>query len=56
MVFLFSLTLACEKDENNSEGCGTHNGNTLYKGPDGGCYYYNSNDNKTYVDRTECKC
>ncbi len=36
--------------------CGTHNGNTLYTGPRGGCYYYNSNDNKTYVDRSECNC
>ncbi len=63
LVFLFSFTLACEKDENNSEiyesnyeGCGTHNGHTLYKGPEGGCYYYNSNGNKTYVDRSECNC
>lgn len=36
--------------------CGTHNGNTLYTGPQGGCYYYNSNGNKTYVDRSECDC
>lgn len=36
--------------------CGTHNGNTLYTGPQGGCYYYNSNNNKTYVDRSECNC
>jgi len=36
--------------------CGTHNGNTLYTGPRGGCYYYNSNGNKTYVDRSECNC
>ncbi|WP_109853318.1 hypothetical protein [Aquimarina sp. AU58] len=36
--------------------CGTHNGNTLYTGPQGGCYYYNSNGNKTYVDRSECNC
>jgi len=36
--------------------CGTHNGNTLYTGPEGGCYYYNSNGNKTYVEREECDC
>lgn len=36
--------------------CGSHNGNTLYTGPQGGCYYYNSNGNKTYVDRSECNC
>ncbi|MBN8825488.1 MULTISPECIES: hypothetical protein [unclassified Spirosoma] len=28
----------------------------LYKGPQGGCYYINSNGNKTYVDRSLCKC
>jgi hypothetical protein len=37
-------------------GCGTHNGHQLYKGPNGGCYYYNSNGNKTYVDASECHC
>lgn len=36
--------------------CGTHNGNQLYKGPRDGCYYLNSNSNKTYVDRSECNC
>lgn len=36
--------------------CGTHNGNILYVGPEGGCYYYNSNGNQTYVDRSECNC
>ncbi len=39
-----------------STGCGTYNGKTLYKGTDGGCYYYNSNGNKTYVDRSKCHC
>ncbi|WP_370398413.1 hypothetical protein [Tenacibaculum dicentrarchi] len=34
--------------------CGTHNGKTLHTGPKGGCYYINSNGNKTYVDRSEC--
>ncbi len=36
--------------------CGFHNGNQLWTGPRGGCYYYNSNNNKTYVDRSECSC
>lgn len=36
--------------------CGTHNGKQLYKGADGGCYYINSNGNKTYVGRSECNC
>lgn len=36
--------------------CGTHNGNQLRTGKKGGCYYINSNGNKTYVDRSECHC
>lgn len=27
---------------------------TYYKGPRGGCYYINSNGNKTYVSRSLC--
>lgn len=29
-------------------------GRVLHRGPRGGCYYINSNGNKTYVDRSEC--
>jgi hypothetical protein len=29
---------------------------SLYKGPEGGCYYENSSGNKSYVDRTDCNC
>ena len=29
-------------------------GRQLHVGPRGGCYYINSNGNKTYVDRSEC--
>jgi len=36
--------------------CGTYNGKTLYTGPQGGCYYYNSKGNRTYVDRSKCNC
>jgi hypothetical protein len=36
--------------------CGTYNGHSLHKGPRGGCYYINSNNNKTYVDRSYCNC
>ncbi|KXK56936.1 MAG: hypothetical protein UZ07_CHB004001105 [Chlorobi bacterium OLB7] len=36
--------------------CGTYNGHTLYTGPKGGCYYYASSGNKTYVDRSYCNC
>lgn len=69
-IFLISVSsfISCESEiESESESeiednvetrtewtCGTHNGNTLWTGPRGGCYYYNSNNNKTYVDRSEC--
>lgn len=39
-----------------STGCGTYNGKSLYRGPQGGCYYINSKGNKTYVDRSYCRC
>ena len=49
LILLFNLIIAlmsCEKDdsvETRTEWeCGTHNGNTLYTGPQGGCYYYNN--------------
>jgi endonuclease G len=32
----------------------TYNNKPLYIGPRGGCYYINSNGNKTYVDRSYC--
>lgn len=62
-IFLLSISLSCESSDDANEEetrteweCGTHNGNTLFTGPQGGCYYYNSNGNKTYVDRSECNC
>lgn len=33
---------------------GLYNGRQLYVGPRGGCYYINSNGNKSYVDRSYC--
>lgn len=53
-IILFSTSLSCETS--NETDCGTYNGHQLYKGSQGGCYYYNSNDNKTYVDRSYCNC
>ncbi|KGL62926.1 hypothetical protein [Polaribacter sp. Hel1_85] len=55
-IFLISVSsfISCESEEDKEWTCGTHNGKTLYTGPEGGCYYYNSNNNKTYVDRSEC--
>ena len=35
---------------------GTYNGHNLRCGPRGGCYYINSNNNKTYVARNLCNC
>jgi len=55
----FASLISCESEDDNihsNSSCGTHNGNQLHKGPEGGCYYYNSNGNKTYIDRSECNC
>lgn len=51
-VLCFISLSSCTKDD----GCGSHNGKELFKGPEGGCYYINSNDNKTYVEDCECNC
>ncbi len=61
ITLLILLTLSCTTDSEEVEvdlerTCGTYNGKTLYTGPQGGCYYYNSNNNKTYVDRSHCTC
>lgn len=64
LIFLFGITSfnSCGSGiEDNLETrtewrCGTHNGKELWTGPRGGCYYKNSNGNKTYVDRSECNC
>ncbi|MEI7584546.1 DNA/RNA non-specific endonuclease [Runella sp.] len=36
--------------------CRVHNGNSLYIGKSGGCYYINAKGNKTYVERELCNC
>lgn len=58
--FLFVLAavaaLGCSGDDDGGGGCGSHNGRALHRGPEGGCYYYNSSNNQVYVDRSECKC
>lgn len=66
LVYLLVLTASCAKEPepeppvttypSTDPNCGTYNGRTLYKGPQGGCYYINSNGNKTYVDRSYCSC
>ena len=59
LTFVLSLSMStssCASDDD----CGTKNVSgvqrNLIKGPEGGCYYVNSNGNKTYVDRSECQC
>ena len=65
ILIIVICLFACNKSETtpdtNSEEtykqCGKHtSGQTLYKGLKGGCFYYNSNGNKTYIDRNECNC
>lgn len=63
ILLVTTFAIACGKatetnsgGSGSSGGCGTHNGHQLYKGPDGGCYYINDNGNKTYVERSECRC
>lgn len=66
---LLSLCLACSKDggaskkdkhtrtlEKGERVCGQYNGKTLYTGHRGGCYYYQDDGEKTYVDRSNCSC
>ncbi len=66
MLLICLLAVACGKSEvspdeaNTAESerpCGVSKaGHKLFTGPKGGCYYYNGNGNKTYVDRSECNC
>lgn len=56
-----SSFISCESNDELEDAetewrCGSLNGKTLFTGPQGGCYYYNSNNNKMYVDRSECSC
>jgi hypothetical protein len=64
MTIVLALGVAgCSDTSTNSTGgtqtewrCGSYNGHPLWTGPQGGCYYYNSNGNKSYVDRSNCNC
>jgi len=65
VLFFLATLISCAKSETaedpssssaSDKKCGTYNGKQLYLGAQGGCYYYNSNGNKTYVDRSECRC
>lgn len=41
-------------ESKNSKSYKTSTTRTYYRGPRGGCYYINSNGNKTYVARSMC--
>lgn len=61
MLFCIQLNINCSSPSSSSSDdndwkCGFYNGNQLWTGKLGGCYYINSNGNKTYVDRSNCKC
>ena len=57
-VFLLSIYSCGSGDE--ELNCGTKVVSNVTKqlnlGPEGGCYYINDNNNKSYVDRSECNC
>ncbi|MDR7131645.1 hypothetical protein J2X69_004009 [Algoriphagus sp. 4150] len=55
ILMLFSCGGGNDEDYSPNNRC-YHNGKSLHLGPQGGCYYINSNGNKTYVDRSECRC
>ena len=63
LFYSFSILIlfSCSKDDSVDPdysgvvGC-RYNGKALHVGPKGGCYYMNSNGNKTYVDRYHCNC
>lgn len=62
-VAVLIVLACCSKADNStstststSTSCGTYNGHTLYKGPQGGCYYIKSNGEKEYVNRSRCRC
>ena len=61
IIFLYSIVsstlYSCNAE---ADDCGTRTvsgvARSLNRGPDGGCYYVNSNGNKSYVDRSDCSC
>lgn len=51
------MALSCSSDADSSGGVPCYyNGHLLHRGPQGGCYYYNSSGDKVYVDRSYCNC
>ena len=60
LLFCFISFSCSSSDEEADVYCGTKvvsdQSVDLWLGPRGGCFYYNVNNNKTYVDRSECNC
>ena len=68
LIFIFLLFLNCtssdtpgdSKSNKTTQDCGVKVvkgvSKKLHIGPRGGCYYINDNGNKSYVDRSDCKC
>ena len=58
-LFVFSALFSCSAEGTGGD-CGTKvvSGVTkqLNLGSEGGCYYINDSGNKSYVDRSECRC
>lgn len=40
----------------NDSPCGTYKNHILFRGPRGGCYYINKNGNKSYIEKSLCRC
>ncbi len=59
---LFSLSACSDKSPETgrtplkASECGSYKGHQLYRGPNGGCYYYDSKGEKEYIDRSHCNC
>lgn len=61
IIFLYSIVSpALYSCNTEADDCGTRTvsgvSRSLNRGPEGGCYYVNSNGNKSYVDRSDCSC
>lgn len=59
ILLTLSVLNSCSESEETEKDwrCGTYKGDKdLWTGPKGGCYYINDNGNKTYVERSDCKC
>ena len=54
MCLLGLFIVSCDSSSSTSSEPCYYNNHQLITGPQGGCYYWNSNGNKTYVDSDCC--